>query len=203
MHRVTYANVMSTIAVFIALGGTSFAAVKLSKGSVGERELKKSAVTSEKIRDGAITPADLAPGTATSGPRGPRGAAGPAGPQGPGGPGSGAAEAWKQLTFTEGWSNYSTDVFEPGSFRKDQLGIVHLRGLVTRASGVPALRTVIGVLPAGYRPAKTRIFAVHTGEAPHQAGRVDVLPDGSVQWIAGATGETDYTSLDGISFETS
>ncbi len=83
LPRFTYANVMSTIAVFIALGGTSFAAVKLSKGSVGERELKTGAVTSAKLKDGTITPADLAAGTALSGPRGPRGAEGPQGERGP------------------------------------------------------------------------------------------------------------------------
>ncbi len=83
MPRLTYANVMSTVAVFIALGGTSFAAVKLSAKSVGERELKTGAVTSQKLKDGTITPADLAPGTATSGPRGPRGAQGPIGVAGP------------------------------------------------------------------------------------------------------------------------
>lgn len=39
MHRIrgklTYANVMATIAVFIALGGASYAAIKLPKNSVG------------------------------------------------------------------------------------------------------------------------------------------------------------------------
>lgn len=83
LPRFTYANVMSTVAVFIALGGTSFAAVKLSKGSVGERELKTGAVTSAKLKDGTIAPADLAPGTALSGPRGPRGTEGPQGDRGP------------------------------------------------------------------------------------------------------------------------
>jgi hypothetical protein len=28
------------------------------------------------------------------------------------------------------------------------------------------------------------------------------LPDGEVIWVAGATGEADYTSLDAISFDT-
>lgn len=83
LPRPTYANVMSTVAVFIALGGTSYAVTKLPKGSVGARELKKNSVTSEKLRDGTVTPADLAPGTAISGPRGPRGAEGALGPVGP------------------------------------------------------------------------------------------------------------------------
>ena len=42
--HLTYANVMATIAVFIALGGTSIAAVSLKKNSVGSTQLKKGAV---------------------------------------------------------------------------------------------------------------------------------------------------------------
>ena len=43
--RLTYANVMSTLAVFLVLaGGTAFAASNLGKNSVGTRELKPKAV---------------------------------------------------------------------------------------------------------------------------------------------------------------
>lgn len=75
--RITYANVMSTIAVFLALGGTSYA---VARNSIGERELKDSAVTSRKVRDGALQTQDLAPGVLTKGARGPRGPEGPPGP---------------------------------------------------------------------------------------------------------------------------
>ncbi len=51
----TYANVMATIAVFIALGGVSYAAMKLPKNSVGTKQLKKNAVTMAKIKDGAVS----------------------------------------------------------------------------------------------------------------------------------------------------
>lgn len=84
--HLTYANVMSSVGVFIALSGTSYAAVKLSAKSVGERELKDSAVTSSKIQDGTIAAADLAAAALTAGPRGPRGGEGPAGAKGDGGP---------------------------------------------------------------------------------------------------------------------
>jgi hypothetical protein len=68
--RLTYANVMSTIAVFLLLGGASaFAASKLAKNSVGakqikknsvgESKLKKDAVTGEKVKDGSLTGADI------------------------------------------------------------------------------------------------------------------------------------------------
>ena len=54
--RLTYANVMSSIAVFLVLGGaTAFAAVHLGKNSVGTKQLKKNAVTAAKIKKDAVT----------------------------------------------------------------------------------------------------------------------------------------------------
>jgi hypothetical protein len=57
--RLTYANVMATIAVFIALGGASYAAINLPKDSVGTRQLKKNAVTATKIKKNAVRSADI------------------------------------------------------------------------------------------------------------------------------------------------
>ena len=82
--RLSYANIMATIAVFIALGGTSYAALKLPRNSVGAVQLKSGAVTSAKIRNATIRAADLSAG-ARGGPRGPRGASGPSGARGPAG----------------------------------------------------------------------------------------------------------------------
>jgi hypothetical protein len=47
--RVTYANVMATIAVFLALGGGAYAAFSLPRNSVGAKQLKKHAVTPSKV----------------------------------------------------------------------------------------------------------------------------------------------------------
>jgi hypothetical protein len=52
--RLTYANVMSSIAVFVALSGGAYA-LTIPKGSVGSRQLKRNAVTGPKIRGNAIT----------------------------------------------------------------------------------------------------------------------------------------------------
>ncbi|HVO55607.1 MAG TPA: hypothetical protein VMT37_14435 [Solirubrobacterales bacterium] len=53
--RLSYANVMATIAVFIALGGAGYAAIGLPKNSVGARQVRAGAITSAKIRRGAVT----------------------------------------------------------------------------------------------------------------------------------------------------
>lgn len=57
--RLNYANVMATIALFVALGGSAYAAVQLPKNSVGPRQLKKNAVTTAKVKNGAITGAKI------------------------------------------------------------------------------------------------------------------------------------------------
>jgi hypothetical protein len=61
-RRLTYANVMSTIAVFLVLGGAAFAAAKVGKKSVGPNQLKANAVTSKKIKKNAVTKAKIANG---------------------------------------------------------------------------------------------------------------------------------------------
>ncbi|HEU4801925.1 MAG TPA: hypothetical protein VFS73_01975 [Solirubrobacterales bacterium] len=58
--KLTYANVMSTIAVFAALGGSAWAASKIGTkqieaGAVTAKKLHKNAVTTKKIKDDAVT----------------------------------------------------------------------------------------------------------------------------------------------------
>jgi hypothetical protein len=75
----TYANVVSTLCLFLLLGGSAFAATQLSKNSVGAKQLKKSSVTAAKIKRGAVTPAKLSAETLAQ----VKGAQGPAGQTGP------------------------------------------------------------------------------------------------------------------------
>lgn len=65
--RLSYANVVATLALFIALGGASYAALKLPKNSVGTKQLKKSAVTTAKVKSEAITAAKVKKATLTGG----------------------------------------------------------------------------------------------------------------------------------------
>ena len=59
-RRFGYAHVVSTLALMVALGGTSYAAVQLTKGEVKSRHIAKNAVTSSKIKNGTVKPKDLA-----------------------------------------------------------------------------------------------------------------------------------------------
>lgn len=65
--RLTYANVISTLALFLVLaGGTAFAAKQmLPKNSVGSKQIKNKAITGAKIKNGAVTGAKIAPGAIT------------------------------------------------------------------------------------------------------------------------------------------
>ncbi len=85
-RRLSYANVMSSLALFLALGGVSWAAATLPANSVGKRQLKDNAVTGEKVSNGSLRAADFARGALPAGPQGPAGAAGAAGATGAAGP---------------------------------------------------------------------------------------------------------------------
>lgn len=96
------ANCIGYVALFVALGGTSYAAVSLQAGSVTTRVLANGAVTNAKlakhsvgannVRLHSLTAAAFKPGSIAAaingknGKNGIRGIRGPAGPQGPTGP---------------------------------------------------------------------------------------------------------------------
>jgi hypothetical protein len=73
--KLTYANAMATIALFLALAGTGYAVAKLGKNSVrarqiapkavGKSEVDKSAVAGSEVKDGSIKPADLSAAAAS------------------------------------------------------------------------------------------------------------------------------------------
>jgi hypothetical protein len=60
--RLTFANLVACLALFVALGGASYAAVKLPKDTVGAKQLKNGAVTSAKLKAKAVTGAKLGAG---------------------------------------------------------------------------------------------------------------------------------------------
>jgi hypothetical protein len=108
VKHLSYANVVATLALFIALGGASYAATSIPKDSVGRNQIRDGSITKKKISShtwdalkgnsgaqGAMGPIGLtgAKGAAGSdgvdGDRGTTGVTGSAGPTGPSGvPGS-------------------------------------------------------------------------------------------------------------------
>ena len=171
-----------------------------------------------------------------AGPRGEAGAAGPKGEAGPPGPASGAAgealtgsypnpsiadgavkpamlaaaEGWHEVSFLlpEEWGDFGAP-YSPVSYFKDQLGIVHLRGIAKNLQsgfgqgggcqyeeGGPATPGVLFRLPVGYRPAHEEAFV---DDDSNGFGRVDVTPEGIVCSMV-TTAASGFATLDGISF---
>ena len=58
-RHLSYANVISTICLFVVLGGGAYAAARLPAKSVGTAQLKAGAVTGAKIKNGTITGAKV------------------------------------------------------------------------------------------------------------------------------------------------
>jgi hypothetical protein len=102
--KLTYANVVATLAFFLALGGGAYAAFHLPKNSVKSKNIVNGQVKSSDVSDGLTFPAKLRL------------------VDGSGGPGFGA-----------GWENYGSGV-EPASFFRDREGMVHLTGSVDQAT---------------------------------------------------------------------
>lgn len=71
LPRLTYANVIASVALFIALGGAAVAA-GLPKNSVGPQQIKKGAVTASAIRSKAVRTGKIAPRAVTAGKLGAR-----------------------------------------------------------------------------------------------------------------------------------
>jgi hypothetical protein len=204
MRRPRHATIVAYIALFVALGGTTFAATHLGKNSVGAKQLRKNAVTTAKIKKEAVTAAKVKKGALT-------GAQIDASTLGivPSARTSetaqtansiAAPEPWHEVgapgepPLEAGWKNPSDDenFFPRLAFFKDHEGIVHLRGVALNESGYGPIFT----LPPGFRPASKR-FDVIVGCKPcgeQDVGRMSIVVGGAI------IGAGDEVVLNGISF---
>jgi hypothetical protein len=169
--------VVACIALTVALGGTSYAAIKLPKNSVGARQLKKNAVTGQKVKANAITSPKVASNTLNGGdvneatlgtvPSATNATnatnAVNAGTldniDSTGFVRPGSSEAWHEVgapgepPFQNSWTNESAATETTAAFYKDPLDVVHLKGIVIGGAGA------VFTLPAGYRPSKVGCWA--------------------------------------------
>ncbi len=126
LSHLSYANVVSTICLVVVLSGTAYAATILPTNSVGSAQLKANAVTSDKVRDGALLRKDFKAGQLLAGPRGSVGAPGAQGPAGPPGP--------KGDTGTPDTSNFYDKTASDSRF----LGLHATADDSTKLGGIPA-----------------------------------------------------------------
>jgi hypothetical protein len=228
-RHLTYANVMVTLLAIGALtGGVAYAAntvfstdivngevksVDIGTGQVQSVDVKNEGLTGADIADRSLTAADLKQPEPWQN--------------------VGAASQSEDLcadpsntavfctevingpgfTIFNPWHNYSVG-FASAGFYKDQLGIVHLKGLVQvdhQSDGTNPHWLPIFRLPPSYRPTNIRVFAsVGAEDVDHwevAPSRVDVGSDGRVIWVqdcndglVACSGNANYVTLDGISF---
>ena len=219
--RPSPALVISTIALVVALGGTSYAAFKVStknikNGAVTTAKLHNRAVTNKKIANGAITRSKINVGSLGTVPdanhantantaNSANGIAAPEAYHEVGSPGEPA--------FQNSWHN-NAHPFQTAAFYKDHEGVVHLRGAVSGGSA----GTVIFQLPPGYRPpsgadnhfAANCACSTSTNDSKGDTANVTldtglvvivgpgVLPGGDGAVVLGTTGTA--VSFEGITF---
>jgi hypothetical protein len=204
--RLTYANVISTLCLFLLLGGGAYAAFNLPRTSVKSKHIAPDAVKGTDVNEGTLGQVASAAnaGTLDNKDSGEFQAAG--------------TDGWTPLALNDGtfgtgchWRKLFGDDFATPSFFRDREGIVHLRGMVQAADGDSAscgdypefdyyITREGGRLQPGYLPESRAVFSIISVNKP---GRVDVLADSSIKIEPGYPTWVDakqWISLDGISW---
>ncbi|HEX6229041.1 MAG TPA: hypothetical protein VFZ41_06205 [Solirubrobacterales bacterium] len=218
--RITFANVVSCLALFVALGSGAYAAKQLPKNSVGTKQIRKNAVKTgdiarnavkvgkldkeavkaaklaknavptNRLRNNAVTGAKVNEATLDTVPT--ANAASTANIANSLAP----AEGWHEVGAPgePGFENLFKNVgegYSTAAFFKDHEGVVHLKGALF--VGVPD--TAAFTLPPGYRPSQKTL-----GPAAHvitKDASIQITPGGEVEIH---TGESSAAGLDGFTF---
>jgi hypothetical protein len=210
-RRLTYANVAATIALFVALGGTSYAAFSLPAASVGTKQLKNGAVTKAKLAQAVVNLKQGAPG-----PQGPIGAQGPPGPPGPATVAALApAEPWHEVGTAgnpvfetcsvapvTAWQNNRPSTDETAAFYRDPYGVVHLKGSIKCPGAAPGGSYDIFKVPRGYFPNRLQWWSVSADHGTATVVAENYGTFAALVYVNGA-GADDRISLDAISWRCS
>jgi hypothetical protein len=220
-YRPRHATLVAYLSLFVALGGTSIAAVSLKRNSVKGKHIAKNAVTSPKVKDASLGAGDLAPGVVPSdfysrAESDARFASA----------GALRSEGWREVetapqdntpardgqficnSYSGGagncvieWSSHDAP-YGTAAYRKDAGGFVHLRGAVANSSLASTGLTTVFRLPPGYRAASTEsriALKKPSNSAAAEFGRAVVQPNGDVQ-VDGSQSPNGFYLLDGITF---
>jgi hypothetical protein len=140
--KLNYANVIATIALFVALGGAAVAA-GLPKNSVGPNQLKRGAVTPAKLRKGAVTSGKLAQKSVVAGKLGPNAVT-------PGNIGNGAVTTSKLAAGSVIASTIKNGVVTANKLQNEAVTSAKLqKGSVTLAKLAADVPPLLGTLKSG------------------------------------------------------
>lgn len=209
-RRPSPALVISVIALFVALGGTGYAAVQISgkslkNGSVTGKKLKNKTITGAKVKPDSLTGKEIKESSLGTVPSASSAAsAGNASTlDGKSAASFAAAKAEPvhivgasgQPQFNTGWG-LGGDEQDPG-FWKDPFGTVYLQGQAGRTSGS---EDVIFTLPPGFRPTKNSYFSTYPSSGSGTAA-IAVLDNGDVELFGlEDPGDEGFVGLGGIVF---
>ena len=173
-------NLWGILALFVALGGVASAAAIAPKNTVVSKSIVDGQVKSADIGSGQVRTADIA------------------------GPGK-----WRAVTPNPAWTSYTpvNGDYAPLGCLRDQIGIVHLRGLVRRSSndnGSSDIATVISALPAACRPSAHGLELVAPTLDDQTTGNgsttLVLSTEGVVRLESYVPPINGFVSFDGISF---
>src|SRR5215217_859577 len=156
--RLSFANVISLIALFVALGGTGYAAVKLPKNSVGGTQIKKNAVSSSKVKNGSLTKADFKASDLPVGAQGPKGDPGTPGRNGTNG--TNGTDGTNGTNGTDGTAKAFARVAADGTLQPDVAGFPsQVKGLVPASivKGEAAAATGTYCFDLDFRPSSALV----------------------------------------------
>ena len=81
--------------------------------------------------------------------------------------------SWTGLSYVNSWAN-SAGSYELGTYRKDENGFVHLRGIL---NGSSATANTVATLPIGFRPEYIELHKMRSGSG---FGRIDISSAGVI-----------------------
>jgi hypothetical protein len=208
-RRPSPALVISMIALFVALGGTGYAATQingktLKNNSIPGKKLKNKTVTGGKVKPNSLTGAQINESSLGIVPSAAHAATAASASTLEGRSASSFAAAKAepvhvvgaagQVPFNVGWGPGGEQV--PG-FWKDPFGTVYLQGHAERFAGTS---DTIFTLPPGFRPTENSYFSTYPAGGTGTAA-IAVLANGDVElWNLEEPGDDNFVGLNGIVF---
>ncbi len=213
-RRPRFADVVSVLALFAALGGGAYAAVKLEADSVGSKQVRKDSLTGADIKEGKLGRVPSAASADSAANAGLLDGVDSAALARRGLEWTPVAEAHQSSSPPGRFTCFGSDgvvcdsffgsydgsgEHAEAAFSRDGFGIVRLAGSIAFTHPAPGLVNpgAIFDLPLGYRPPDRRVLLVlRNGSDPV---RLDVGPDGAVE-LDQPYQSSDWFSLDGVEF---
>lgn len=127
--------IVAVIALIVAMGGTSYAAITLPRNSVGDRQIRAGAVRSSEVRDRSLSVRDLSVSARTT----LRGAQGPPGPPGAASPGGSGTVTVKTAAGSVGAAPVDQEVLASATATCDAGQRVVSGGASTGDPAIPSI----------------------------------------------------------------